>query len=139
VELLPEDVSPAGPWSPTTSTTVAPVASGRPANDKPGSWTSPSVSPSSRELPNPSVPLSSTTWPAAYRSDGAAAPGLTTIHQTVTACPARSPLACKETAMPRLLRTNPELPTSTDSAGSVTTAFTGLVLTGLVVRPPRHG
>ena len=129
----------AGPWSRTTSTTVAPLPSASPANDQPASSTSPSVSPPCREPANPAVPLPSTTWPAASSTDGAAAAGLATIHHTGTACPAGSLLGCTETATPRSLRTNLQLPTSTDSAGGVTIVVTGLVLTGLVVGPPRRG
>jgi hypothetical protein len=62
-----------------------------------------------------------------HSTDGAAASGLTTIHQTVTACPAGSPLVWSEKEMPLSVRTSVEVPTAPVEL------VTGLVPTGLVV------
>ena len=62
------------------------------------------------------------TWPAAYCTDTDPS-GLNTIHQTVTACPASSPVVDSEKEMPLSVRVSVEVPTTAPAK----------VVTGLLV------
>jgi hypothetical protein len=62
------------------------------------------------------------TWPAAYCTDSEPL-GLSTIHQTVTACPACSPVVWSEKETPLAVRVSVELPT-----GAPAKVATGLVV-----------
>jgi hypothetical protein len=70
----------------------------------------PSVSPTLRWPPNSAAPPSSMTWPAAYCTDTEPS-GLNTIHQTVTAWPACSPVVRSEKDVPLPVRVRVEVPT----------------------------